>query len=107
MRSQGILVPVMVQGLELFHRWYGRLRWRRGVIRAKRSPEVIVTMTTTHARIRHVGLAVSSLMMQRMKADRIILWLSETDPRAGDSLAFLKRRGLDIRFRRDVGVHTK
>jgi len=77
--------------------------------RADRQPELIISLTTTRHRLPKVHLAVESLLRQQLKPHRVILWLAE-DLRGEPLPSPLRRqqqRGLEVRFRRDVGPATK
>ena len=71
--------------------------------------QVIVSLTTHSKRIYEVFLAVESIMQQTAKPNRIVLWLDET--RQNELLPItLQRqmeRGLEVRYCKDVGPHTK
>lgn len=74
-----------------------------GVCTDKRSPRIIVSMTSFPARINTVKTAIESIMMQSVKADKIVLWLAKTNFPAGEAelpegLLQLKNRGLEIRW---------
>lgn len=73
--------------------------------------EVIVSLTTFGPRLREVAVAIESIMEQTMLANRIILWLNEdlekTPEMIPQSLRLLERRGLEIRYTRDIGSATK
>lgn len=73
--------------------------------------DIIVSLTTFGPRIREAALTIESIMEQTLLPNRIILWLdeqSEADaPLLPASLRLLERRGLEIRYTRDVGSATK
>ncbi len=71
--------------------------------------ERIVSLTTTRCRLRTVYLTVESLLLQNTKPHRVILWLAEemaSEP-LPPHLQRQKERGLEVRFRLDVGPATK
>lgn len=72
--------------------------------------ELIVSLSTFGRRIHGVALTIESVMEQTVKPNRIILSLGhefEGKGRIPGSLRLLERRGLEIRFTRDVGPYTK
>jgi hypothetical protein len=69
----------------------------------------VVSLTTYGARLDGAYLTIESIARGSMKPSRIILWLDDKF-RASDlphSLARLQQRGLEIRFTKDYGPHTK
>jgi hypothetical protein len=83
---------------------------RVGVEPAVRAgPEVVVSLTSIRSRLPQVHLAVESILCQRRRPNRLILWLArelEAEP-VPRSLQRQQRRGLEIRFRPDLGPATK
>ena len=73
--------------------------------------EIIVSLTTFDKRIEDVYIAIESLMQQSLKADRIVLCLSEQDFSMAKIPATLKKqmaRGLELLFcKEDLGPYTK
>jgi len=71
--------------------------------------ELVVSLTTYARRLDQVYLAVESLMQQTRKAGRIVLWLGEDlkSVRLPAALASQQARGLEVRYTRDLGPHTK
>lgn len=72
--------------------------------------ELIVSLSTFGHRIHGVALTIETLMEQTVKPNRIILNLGkefEGRGRIPGSLKLLERRGLEIRFTRDIGPYTK
>ncbi len=98
------------------HRISARWNWRTGVTTTKREPELIISLTSIPERIATLHLCLDSLLCQSTKPDRLILWLSEsTDPsrpmisrdNLPDSLTRLKKRGLEIRWCKDIRSFRK
>ena len=52
-----------------------RQGWESGVTEQKREPEIIISLTSYPRRFPDLDLCIKSLVNQKMKADRIILWL--------------------------------
>ena len=67
-----------------------------------KKPEYIVSLTTFPARINKVWLAIESILRQKEKPDKIILWLYEGEfPDKNNlpkNLLSQEKRGLEIRF---------
>ena len=93
-------------------------RWNRrpGVTIARRTPELIVSLTSIPERMATLHLCLDSLLCQSVKPDRIILWLSECRESGRPVLApgnlpgpvtRLLARGLDIRWCPDIGCYRK
>jgi hypothetical protein len=80
-----------------------------GVRQPKGEPEIIASLTSTHARLDRVHLTIETLLRQAFQPHRIILWLA--DDLAGEKLPRpLQRqqsRGLEISFRRELRSFTK
>jgi hypothetical protein len=72
-----------------------------GLNTVKRNKEVIVSFTSFPGRIQDLWIVVECLIRQTYKADKIILWLSQSEFE-GKALPQLlldqQKRGLDIRF---------
>lgn len=71
--------------------------------------ELVVSLTTHHRRIFEVYLAIESIMHGSIKPNRIILWLSDEYKGSilPQTLLNQKKRGLDIRYTKDIGPYTK
>lgn len=71
--------------------------------------QVVVSLTTHSKRIYEVFLAVESIMQQTVKPNRIVLWLDETRQNEPLPITLQRQieRGLEVRFCKDVGPHTK
>jgi|TARA_B110000196_G_scaffold316373_1_gene327601 hypothetical protein len=73
--------------------------------------EIVVSLTTFDKRIEDAYIAIESLMQQSLKADRIVLCLSEQDFSMANIPATLKKqmaRGLELLFcEEDLGPYTK
>ncbi|MCM1355773.1 MAG: hypothetical protein NC212_05125 [Staphylococcus sp.] len=72
--------------------------------------ELIITLSTFGDRIHGTAITIESLLEQSVKPNRIILNLGrqfEGKGRIPGSLKLLERRGLEIRFSRDIGPYTK
>lgn len=88
--------------------WY---RFKKGSGVDKDSP-LIVSLTSFPARIELVWITIASVMNQTRKPGRIILWLSEEQFAKDGSglpkkLTGLKKRGLEIRYCKDLMPHKK
>lgn len=75
-----------------------------------RKAEIIVSVTSYPGRIKKAPAALATLFQQTLKPDKIILWLGEDefpDRKLPALYAKLKKAGLTIEFRKDIGPHTK
>jgi hypothetical protein len=82
------------------------------ITKRKRSPRIILSMTSFPGRINEVPFALHSLMKQTMKPDEIILWLGidkfpNKDRDLPDTLIHMKKRGLIIKYVTDIRSFTK
>lgn len=71
---------------------------------------IVVSMTTYGKKIYDIYLVVESIMQQTMKPQKIVLWLSNEHFNEDNIPLILKKqckRGLEIRFCKDIGPHTK
>lgn len=81
-----------------------------GVTREKRSPQLIVSLTTFPARIDTVYLTINTLLRQNTKPDRVVLWLAEEqfpDKNLPESLTRLIALGLEIKYCEDIRSYKK
>lgn len=83
-----------------------------GVTVEKRSPQLIVSLTSFPGRIDSVEKTINTLLNQTLKPDRVILWLAESqfankenDLPAG--LLKLKELGLEIKWCEDLKPYKK
>lgn len=84
------------------------VKW--GLNTQKRQERYTVSLTSFPARIGYVHLTVETLMRQRFKPDRIILWLAESqfpDKKLPEALTRLESRGLTVRWCEDLRSHKK
>lgn len=101
--------------------WYYNIPFRRwiekhpskkyGLNKKQREQKVIVSLTSFPKRINEVWLTIETLFRQTYKADKIILWLAESQFQGIESLPEnlrrLQERGLTIRFCDDLRSHKK
>lgn len=83
---------------------------RSGVNRRPRPTPLVVSLTTTAGRLFHkADIAIATLLTQRFKPDRIVLWVPEElrDRGLPEGLRPLIANGLEVRYRPDVGPHSK
>jgi hypothetical protein len=83
-----------------------------GLIKEKRNPGLIVSITSFGQRMYDVHFALYSLLNQTLKPDEIILWLGEKEfpgkeENLPQSVLLLKNNGLTIKWCRDIGPYTK
>jgi hypothetical protein len=71
--------------------------------------EIIVSLTTYDRRLCDVYLAIESIMQQTLKPNRIILWISDELKNSDIPLLLQKqqKRGLEIRYCKDIRSYTK
>ena len=72
-----------------------------GVTTEKRTPQVIVSLTTYPARINIVYKTISTLLTQTVKPDRVVLWLEAPlfpDKNLPENLTRLQQYGLEIKW---------
>jgi len=102
--------------IESTHRASVAWSTQKGVTTDKRSPELIVSLTTFPERIGTVALCLDSLLRQSLKPDRLILWLSESNELGRPvisqaslpaDLCRLIPRGLEIRWCKDIRSFRK
>lgn len=75
-----------------------------------RDEKLIISLTTYPGRIKQVFYAIKSLMIQSYQADKIILWLAETqfpNRKLPKNIHFLEAKGLTIRWCDDLRSHKK
>lgn len=84
---------------------------RKSIInQGQRSEKLIISLTSFSSRVRDVYLTIESLGRQSILADKIILWLSEDefdDASLPSTLLRLQKRGLTIRFCKDIKSYKK
>ncbi len=83
-----------------------------GVNLNKRSPQLIVSLTSHPARINYVSVAINTILRQRLKPDRVILWLAEEEFKnkeadLPDNLLSLKELGLEIKWCENLYSYKK
>lgn len=74
-----------------------------GLSEEKRTPQIIVSMTSFPARIDHVKNVIGNMLLQTMKPDKIVLWLSkdqfpEQENDLPEQLIKMKAYGVDIEW---------
>lgn len=71
--------------------------------------DVVVSLTTYGHRLNYAHLAIASIMLQTMKANRIILWLGKElqGQELPEMLKKLQQYGLEIYYTRDIRSYTK
>lgn len=81
-----------------------------GINRTPREKNVTISLTSHSYRIDKVHLAIQSLMDQELKADRIVLYLDESefnDSNIPNDLKMLLDRGLTISYYKNLGSYKK
>lgn len=74
-------------------------------------PEIIVSLTSFPARIEKIYLCINSLLRQNVQADKVILWLADSQFKGKselpEKLLDLEHYGLEIRFCEDLRSYKK
>ena len=81
-----------------------------GINPNKRTPRLIVSLTTFPARIDTVYKTITTLMQQTLKPDEIVLWLADSqfpDRKLPDNLTRLEQFGLSIKWCEDIRSFKK
>ena len=68
---------------------------------------IVVSLTSTTARIKHIFPTLYSLAEQTRKPDLIVLWLSKDEKFPLRVIAKIKRMGIKVEFKEDLGPNTK
>jgi len=71
---------------------------------------LVASVTTLPSRLNLIHYAIESIFAQTIKPEKIILWITDDTDRnlvQTEELQNLQSRGLEIRFVKDVGPHTK
>ena len=107
-----LLALAAEQVLVVWQSRYGllaRVSAASGVSRRKRTPPLIVSLTTYEPRIGKVHLCIESLLRQDLKPDAIFLWLADDLPPelVSSALRRQERRGLQIRFHANLRSFMK
>lgn len=83
---------------------------KQGIAEVQKNKCIIVSLTTHGQRINTVYKAIESIFQQTMKANKVVLYLSEREF-CGKELPILiqnqMRRGLEIRYVKDLRAYTK
>jgi len=70
--------------------------------------EIVVSLTSYPGRFKHLDLTIKSLLAQRIKQDRTVLWVATKDkPKLPTSVLRLEERGLEIRTCDDIRSYKK
>lgn len=80
-----------------------------GVNQCKREIPIIVSLTSYEERFRDLPITIYSLLNQKLKPDRIILWLDEKHnlTTLPYKITQFIKNGLEIRFVKDIKSYTK
>ena len=73
-------------------------------------PRIIVSVTSFPARIDRIHYSLKSILAQKMKPDRIVVYLGDKEfehVELPDSLTELFQYGVEVRYRKDLKPHTK
>lgn len=80
-----------------------------GLNSAERMQRIIVSLTTIPERLCYVKYVLDSMLRQSIKPDKLILFLNDKNEESALPEEFKNffERGLEIRYVRDIGPHTK
>ncbi len=73
----------------------------------KNKENIVVSLTSTVARIKYIFPTLYSLVEQTRKPDLIVLWLSKDKDFPKHVIAKIKRMGIKVEFKEDLGPNTK
>ncbi len=68
---------------------------------------IVVSLTSTFARIKHIFPTLYSLAEQTRKPDLIVLWISQDKVFPKRVIARINAMGIRVEFRKDLGPNTK
>lgn len=74
------------------------------------NPAIIVSVTSFPARIDRIHYSLKSILAQKMKPDKIVVYLGDKEFEGielPESLTELFQYGVEVRFRKDLKPHTK
>lgn len=85
---------------------------KTGITKKKRTPKLILSLTSFPQRMHSIQFALYSLLNQTLKPDELILWLADTDfPKKEDnlpqSILSLKKNGLSIKWCKNSRPYKK
>lgn len=95
---------------ELIKRYYQISSKKGGLKHRKEGRRVIVSLTTVPSRIDKVWITIESLLRQKQRPDRILLWLAEDEFRdvpIPKTLRMQEKRGLEIRYCNNLRSYKK
>lgn len=118
--AEGILekaIRFVLGYIEAYYNIFVVKSWRKhpsqkfGLNKKEREQKIIVSLTSFPGRIDTLWITIESILRQTVKPDKILLWLAESQfdglESLPDSLLFLQKRGLTIRFCYDLRSHKK
>ena len=73
----------------------------------KNRTNIVVSLTSTKSRIRNIIPTLNTLICQSRKPDLIVLWLGKEGTYPRNVIEKIKAMGIKIKFREDLGPHTK
>lgn len=84
--------------------------FRKGVHSSKEEQKVIISLTTIPSRLDKVWLTTESLLRQKKRPDKVILWLAEDEfqgIKIPEKLKGQQKRGLEIRYCKNLKSYKK
>ncbi len=95
---------------ELIQKYYRIPCLTKGLQQRKKGRRIIVSLTTVPSRIDKVWMTIESLLRQKEKPDRILLWLAEDEFRdipIPQTLKMQEKWGLEIRYCNNLRSYKK
>lgn len=82
---------------------------KRGVTTQKRTPRLVVTLTSIPGRLDKLHLCIESLLNQSTPPDHLVLWLADDLRQINLNTVLMKqkRRGLEVRYFKDIKSYKK
>ncbi len=90
--------------------WFEKHPVKWGLNTKPDKEQYTVSLTSFPARINYVHIAIETIMRQKRKPDRIVLWLAESqfpERNLPEGLTKLEKKGLSIRWCEDLRSHKK
>lgn len=84
--------------------------FRTGIMHTRRQKTIIISLTTIPSRLNKVWLTIESLLRQRKKPDKVILWLAEDEFKGIEIPKILqkqRKRGLEIQYCKNLKSYKK
>lgn len=93
--------------VDLRYRWLAYFGTESGINTEKRDIPLIISLTSIPERLDKIHLCLESLLRQSCKPDYLFLWISENVTDIPHAIKKLEKRGLTIKFCKDIKSYTK